>query len=689
MHPFLKSNRSVVVFGALAFGAPLAVYLATLAPSITFEDSGQIISAAATLGICHPSGYPAASLVGQLFTLVPAGNPAWRVNLASAVAAAGGALVLFLLLQRLLPGRAAAAAAAAVALACGRTYWSQAVVAEVYALNALATLAVIYAAWNWYDRDDVRWGYAAAFLAGLALGAHTSSSIVTLPVIGYFAARRRRWPGVKTVCLSLGLAALGFMTYLYLPLRAVQGPAINWGDPRTLGRAVYHITRRAYGGPVLARLEFLPRHLWELARSCYKEFTPLGVAVGVLGLVAALAGRKKPWGFFAVMGAVTGPVATVALVLLLQGHQLPEIDVWYIPFFAVTALFIAYGLGFLAGHGRRAVRAVGWVTLAATPVLPLAWNYYWNDYRDYYYAEDYGANFLRTIGLEGINIMYERGSLGTFETAYLKKVEGLRPDHVFVDATGNVYGNYERFALGRYGRGGGPAQLWERGFEQGLIETYAPRGVYYSVFRNEVEEYGYDLMPAGMLYRVYLRPVPARGFSPVWRRYRMRGIEEVVAAPRQPRYVREVWVRTAACTYYFMRARESFLVGEPARARAVLGRAAPMAADISESLAELGNIYFVNGYPRDALVYYRAAVTSFPRQGKGDEGFRYRYAQMLTNEAVAYLYLGDVDGAERMYKASLAAYPNQPDLKIAVRRENLERAARELYGSAAPPPSLR
>ncbi|MGD8719761.1 MAG: DUF2723 domain-containing protein, partial [Candidatus Zixiibacteriota bacterium] len=179
-----------VAMGVLAGLAPLVVYLITLPPSITFDDSGQIITAAAKLGISHPSGYPLASLVGQAFTLVPFGSMAWRVNLASAGAATACCVMLFFLLRGIFldmaPGKrvaaAASAAAAALAFAFSRTFWSQAIIAEAYALNALMLATVLYAAFNFVRSKDPRWGYLAAFVGGLALGAHTSSTLITIPV---------------------------------------------------------------------------------------------------------------------------------------------------------------------------------------------------------------------------------------------------------------------------------------------------------------------------------------------------------------------------------------------------------------------------------------------------------------------------------------------------------------------------
>ncbi|HRK33650.1 MAG TPA: DUF2723 domain-containing protein, partial [Candidatus Hydrogenedentes bacterium] len=58
----------------------LVVYVMTLGPTITGEDSGELVTAAYTLGIAHPPGYPIWCLLGKVFTFIPFGSVAWRVN---------------------------------------------------------------------------------------------------------------------------------------------------------------------------------------------------------------------------------------------------------------------------------------------------------------------------------------------------------------------------------------------------------------------------------------------------------------------------------------------------------------------------------------------------------------------------------------------------------------------------------
>ncbi|MFH1084241.1 MAG: DUF2723 domain-containing protein, partial [Chloroflexota bacterium] len=66
----------------------LALYVRTLAPSAMWYDMAEFPTAAYLLGIGHNTGYPLYLLLGKLFTYLPVGDVAYRVNLLSAVAAA-------------------------------------------------------------------------------------------------------------------------------------------------------------------------------------------------------------------------------------------------------------------------------------------------------------------------------------------------------------------------------------------------------------------------------------------------------------------------------------------------------------------------------------------------------------------------------------------------------------------------
>ena len=670
--------------GALAFTAPLAAYATTLASTITFGDAGELAVAAGKLGIGHPPGYPLAALAGQLFTLAPLGPLARGTNLASAFAAAGACLILYLLLRRLFlalrPGAtvpaAVAAAAAALAFGFGRTAWNQAVVTEVYAFSALAAAAVLYAGLNFAGERDARWGYAAAFFGGLALSAHFSSALIILPTAIYMWARAGQRPAGRAWCLGAALAVLGLSVYLYLPLRAAQGPALNWGDPRTLKTAAEHILRKGMGGIVPIRLQFLPRHLLELGAALGRESAPAAVAAAA-GTAIALARRLAPWRFVALLALVAGPVATVLLVLTLRADQATEIAVWYIPFFMTAAALAGLALFTLLTRAAAAWKAAGWVAAAAVASLPLALNFGANDYRGYYFAADYGANLLRTMDYEGVAFMFEK-DFGTYEIAYHRSGEGRRPDAEFVSPLVGVLPGFDELARERRAAGGaeGAAEAEAR-FETAFLPLSSERAVYYNSMRENALALGYNLNQEGLLYRVSRRrpDKAAAGVPAVWERYATRGFSNVEARPASPRLRGDVWLRSALCVFFIKQALQYFGAGEAGGGFAALSRAEPLAYGLFEPLANAGGIYLARGRPDKAVTFFERAARAVPRAGVGDEYFRLHYARILALKGDSCLQTGDVEGAEAAYRESMEAFPAQPNSVVNERRERLERAA--------------
>src|SRR6266498_1775135 len=138
---------------AVLVASLLTIYLRTLAPGLTWanagSDGGDLITAAATGGIAHPTGYPLYLLLARLFQLLPFGSLAFRTNLMSALLTTLATALVFDLVTRSilsprnslpwLPGLVAG-----YAFGLAPLIWSQAVITEVYALQTLLLLLVIY-----------------------------------------------------------------------------------------------------------------------------------------------------------------------------------------------------------------------------------------------------------------------------------------------------------------------------------------------------------------------------------------------------------------------------------------------------------------------------------------------------------------------------------------------------------------
>ena len=118
---------------ALLIGiAALALYIRTLAPSLLWGDSAEFQTLSYTLGMTHPSGYMTQIMFGKLFTYIPVGNIAYRVNLMSAFFGALAVAETYLIV-RLLGGWRIAGISASILLTLTEGFWWRALLAESYA----------------------------------------------------------------------------------------------------------------------------------------------------------------------------------------------------------------------------------------------------------------------------------------------------------------------------------------------------------------------------------------------------------------------------------------------------------------------------------------------------------------------------------------------------------------------------
>ena len=153
----------------------MALYARTLAPGLTWAhhaaDGGDLLAAALTVGVPHPSGYPTYQLLLRTAIALFPGEPARAGNWLSALCAAAAVALCADLAGRMLaridsrgaaPGWSGLAAlAAALTWAASPILWGQAVVTEVYALNALIVVGLLWLLWRWREAVDAGVGRAA------------------------------------------------------------------------------------------------------------------------------------------------------------------------------------------------------------------------------------------------------------------------------------------------------------------------------------------------------------------------------------------------------------------------------------------------------------------------------------------------------------------------------------------------
>lgn len=248
-----------------------ALYFRTLAPGLTWAfdgaDGGDLVTAAATGGIPHPTGYPAYLAVASAFLKIPFGSLAFRTNLLSAMSAILAALVIYKIVLSL-DGNIFSASIASLSFGTFPLVWSQAIITEVNAVNALGCALIIYCLVACKSSPRMG-GLIGGLVSGLGMGIHMTS-VFLLPLIFVNPQSRSLENGIgKTQAHSLSYRKLllqrvigfflGLNIYWLIPLRARAQSPVNWGEAVDLRGFLWLVTGQMYRG----RLErFDGDYLW-------------------------------------------------------------------------------------------------------------------------------------------------------------------------------------------------------------------------------------------------------------------------------------------------------------------------------------------------------------------------------------------------------------------------------------------
>lgn len=414
----------------------LGIYIRTLAPTISWAhasgDGGDLITAVYTGGVPHPTGYPTYLLLGSLLTALLPGDPAYRLNLMSAVAAAGTVLLLARAVMRLStqPGNGGSPAPQVASLTAGLTLafspvlWSQAVVTEIYTLHALFFAALLL-----FTASPGASPFLIGVIWGAGLGNHLTL-LLALPLITLATVRATEpeQHGTKPwLRLGSGLA-LGLAVYLILPLRASAGPVINWGGAHTLTGLWWLVSGQLYHGYVFSLpLVYWPARLSAWAALLGAQFTWIGLAAGLFGL-AWLARCDRGW--------VLASSATFGLVSLFAlGYNTTDSYILLLPAFVVLALWAGFGwaqaLATLWRQRRRLAGAAAALGLAI-PLWLLLSGYSVADASQDRTAVEFAQGVLATTPSRAVLVSHS--DLYSFVLWYEHYVRGSRPDIAIVDA---------------------------------------------------------------------------------------------------------------------------------------------------------------------------------------------------------------------------------------------------------------
>lgn len=343
----------------LIYVAP--IYLFTLGRTVGKADSFEFQVVIPQLEIAHPTGYPLYIMLTKLFTLIPIGGMAWRVNVITAVYALAAVVLLYEFMSRLI-GRRMVSILTAVLFALTPTFWSQAVAAEVYTLNSLIVIAALLLMQQLIVNNEQltinnRLPIALAAVLGLGLTNHLTTVILLPPAfITLFFARKTISFRPKQLLFLLLAFLAPLLLYAYLPIR---WQALH-GEPMGAARFVdWVIAGRFRGALQLQAWLRDPTRYAVVGRLFLAEWTAFYLLLGAIGF--AFLARIR-WKTAVILAPVFAGYSFYAL-----NYYVPDLAVFLIP----AQLIIAISVGlFLALLHHKQLPAPLSTLLMTAAVLP-------------------------------------------------------------------------------------------------------------------------------------------------------------------------------------------------------------------------------------------------------------------------------------------------------------------------------
>ncbi|MCJ7625408.1 MAG: DUF2723 domain-containing protein, partial [Anaerolineaceae bacterium] len=344
-----------ILTGLFAF----IVYSLTLTPSLSFlsPDGSELATIPALLGLAHMPGYPLYTWLGFLFSKIPIGDVAHRINMLSAFMGAVGVAGLYLAAIQILPKRFAwdttpadetmvaqplsevlnrgCAALGASLFAFSITFWSQALIAEVYAVNLGMIALTLLALLHWERTQRARDFSLFALLFGLSLGTHISNLgfapafIIFILLTSLSILKNWRW-----WLGALSGFGLGVLQYAWLPLKAYSlNDSIMLRNAPTSLDGIYKYTLGAFPQMKFAfPVSLLPDRLVLYIFMLQQEYGWLAMLLGIFGLFSML--FRRPRHFYLFVG-----MYLVHVWFFIQ-YRVFDLEVFFIPSHFLWAIFL-------------------------------------------------------------------------------------------------------------------------------------------------------------------------------------------------------------------------------------------------------------------------------------------------------------------------------------------------------------
>ncbi|MHB1347830.1 MAG: protein O-mannosyl-transferase family [Candidatus Humimicrobiaceae bacterium] len=237
-------NKKLLIFGILSAAIPFIFYTLTLERKLVGGDTSWYMSGLPQMSLLPPTGYPIFSIIGKLFSVIPIGPLALRLNLISAVFGSLTVLFLFLAIYTLSKNEFAALIAS-FSFAFTYPFWSYANRLEFDTLNSFFIALLLFAIFRYRQIPSRKNLYFCFACLGFLLTNHPIAFFI-MPafLILTIILNPRIFKKIKVVFLSIFFFILPLLSYIYTYVIFSH----TYGDSSSLRKFIYYLTGRESSG---------------------------------------------------------------------------------------------------------------------------------------------------------------------------------------------------------------------------------------------------------------------------------------------------------------------------------------------------------------------------------------------------------------------------------------------------------
>ena len=483
-----------------------AVYATTAPRSVALEDDALFIGNLHFFGVAHPPGYPLYTLAGGLlYHAIFFLDPAYKAHLISGIAATATCCALFIILRQLaIP--LITATLTAFAYGVSKTFWSQAIIAEVYTFNTFlffATTACIL-----HAIQTNKWQWSIPILIACGLSVH--HPLFILAGIGWivFLPSLYRMDKKRFLWSPLIIAVIVIIFYGWMVWRSHANPVYNFsGSIASIGDFWQHISRGVYRDMAVggASWHSAPAYLAQLTQAVMSELHIAAFVFTALGSGVLFYNRRIAAALW-----ITFLCSSVLLVFLVPfphtQHHLNVFRVYPLVAYGVISIWLGVGVCFVAQRLRRPILAPIFAAVIAIAVFANHWDF--NNRQNDHWAQEFAQMSLDAVPPN--HTLFVRSDWD-LPIGYVHFVEQTRPDLHIIPTSGLIYNTRLYPYVYTIDTKDPDAYVHARTvISRTLAGKTPPQTVFYTTYNHGalIQPYAYHSL--GFVNQVYLQQPPAQ-----------------------------------------------------------------------------------------------------------------------------------------------------------------------------------